>query len=479
MGQKVANIAKNTSYFTLALILQKVISFTYFTIYARQLGPADLGKYYYALSFTTIISVVMDLGIVNYFIKAASGEQEGKNNLFRSALGAKIILVLPAFLIIAAKLYFSGSDPLITALIYVAMISMIMDAFTSLFFAVSRSHHNLKYESIVAVLSQATTLIVSLYVLKNNLGLITLMWAQVASSLVSLIVALSVIHFKWKISLSPIFNFKKIKVIFALSLSFGLYAIFQRFYTYIDSVLLFQLAGDKAVGIYQVPFKITNALQFLPMAFVASLYPALSAYWKNNREQLNVTFERAMNYSTIIALPISVGIIALTEPIIALMKSGYGEAAWPMRLAAASTFFVFINYPVGALLNACDKQKINTRNMGITAVMALIFNSLLIPKLGVTGAALTLIISNALMFVLNWQASKEIINSKLKKIVRVFWQSILSSLVMFFIVFFAKEKLGLALVILVGGIAYFAMLLAFGAFKKADMISIVKSFKKS
>ena len=44
MADKIGNLARNTSYFTLALIGQKLISLAYFTIYARELGPADLGK---------------------------------------------------------------------------------------------------------------------------------------------------------------------------------------------------------------------------------------------------------------------------------------------------------------------------------------------------------------------------------------------------------------------------------------------------
>lgn len=35
MPARVTNIARNTSYFTVALIIQKLISLTYFTLYAR------------------------------------------------------------------------------------------------------------------------------------------------------------------------------------------------------------------------------------------------------------------------------------------------------------------------------------------------------------------------------------------------------------------------------------------------------------
>lgn len=66
---KIKNIAKNTSYLTLALVIQKVISFLYFVILARNLDPEFLGKYYFAISFTTIFAIFIDFGLVNYLTR--------------------------------------------------------------------------------------------------------------------------------------------------------------------------------------------------------------------------------------------------------------------------------------------------------------------------------------------------------------------------------------------------------------------------
>ena len=177
---KIANIAKNTSYFTLALILQKVISFTYFTIYARQLGPADLGKYYFALSMTTVFSLAVDLGVVNLITREIAKEQTKARELLAAGLGLKIILAVATSALLGLKIIITGYDPLIAGLIMVAGVSMLMDAFTALLFGISRACHNLKYESVVAVASQAITLVISLLILKLNWGLVALMWAQVA-----------------------------------------------------------------------------------------------------------------------------------------------------------------------------------------------------------------------------------------------------------------------------------------------------------
>ncbi|MBU1160908.1 oligosaccharide flippase family protein, partial [Patescibacteria group bacterium] len=58
-----SNITKNTSYLAIALILQKIISFSYFTILVRNLEPESLGKYFFAISFTTIFAIFIDIGM--------------------------------------------------------------------------------------------------------------------------------------------------------------------------------------------------------------------------------------------------------------------------------------------------------------------------------------------------------------------------------------------------------------------------------
>ena len=97
MSPKIANIAKNTSYFTLALILQKVISFTYFIIIARALGPEDLGKYYFAISFTTIFAIFIDLGLANVLTREVAKTEEKAAQFLNAVLAIKIPLAVISF----------------------------------------------------------------------------------------------------------------------------------------------------------------------------------------------------------------------------------------------------------------------------------------------------------------------------------------------------------------------------------------------
>lgn len=479
MTQKIANIAKNTSYFTLALILQKAISFTYFTLYARALGPEDLGKYYFALSFTTIFSIGLDLGVTNLLTREVAKNSDKARTYLSGAIGLKLCLaaLTIAFLLLGMRL--GHYSALVNSLILISVLSMLMDSFTTLLFAVSRALHNLKYESVNAVLAQLVTLLVSLPILYFNYGLVALMWAQVASSAFALLYAVIMIVKRWHLSLKPSFNAPWVKSLLLLSLPFGVYVIAQRFYTYIDSVILFRFLGERAVGIYQVPFRITTAFQFLPIAFIASLYPALSSYWKNNREQLEITFERAMNYSFILALPLTVGLASVAAPVVGIFKSGFSEAVLPLQVSSLTILFMFLNFPVGALLNACDRQKANTTSMIVTAVACAVLNLILIPLFGVMGAVYTAVLSSFLLFIQNWLKSRAIIKKKSGRIYLLAAKALPASLIMGAAIYFLNSWFNILIVVVLSAVIYFICLLLFGAIKPADLKSVAKSFKKS
>lgn len=475
---KISNIAKNTSYLTLALILQKIISFTYFTLLARYVGPANLGKYYFAISFTTIFAIFIDLGFANVLTREVAKDAERSKKWLANILAIKIPLALLSLAAVFILINLLDYDPLTRNLVYISSLCMVLDSFTTTFFAVIRGYHNLKYESISSVVFQLIVLGFGYSALLLGGGLIPAMFALALASTFNFSYALIILQRKIKIAIKLAFDKYLVKEILIISWPFAVYAIFQRLYTYLDSVFLSILAGDEQVGLYQIAFKIIFALQFLPMAFTASLYPAMSSYWQNNREQLVISFERAMNYLIIISLPIIVGAIVLADKIILLFKAGYGGALLPLQISIIALFFIFINFPIGSLLNACDQQRKNTFNMGAVMIVSIILNLLLIPRFQAVGASLTMLLTNGLMFILGIFWVKKIIPYQAAKNLKIFFKVLLASLVMGMIILWGKVYLNVFVATLIGASIYFTMLLALGGFKKADLISIIQSFKR-
>ncbi len=475
---KISNIAKNTSYLTLALILQKIISFTYFTLLARYVGPASLGKYYFAISFTTIFAIFIDLGFANVLTREVAKDSSRTQKWLANIVSLKIPLALVALLAVFILINVLGYDEQTRNLVYISSICMVLDSFTSTFFSVVRGYHNLKYESISSVVFQLIVLGFGYSALLFGGGLVPAMFALALASSYNFVYALIILRSKLKIFIKLAYDKVLIKEILIISWPFAAYAIFQRLYTYLDSVFLSILAGDEQVGLYQIAFKIIFALQFLPLAFTASLYPAMSTYWHSNREQLLISFERALSYLIIISLPIIVGAVVLADKIVLLFKAGYGAALLPLQISIISLFFIFINFPIGSLLNACDRQRKNTFNMGLVMVVSVVLNLLLIPHWQAVGASITVLVTNALMFALGIYWVKKIIPYRAKKNILVFAKVLLASIVMGLIIYWGKTYLNVFVATIIGAALYFAILLLLGGFKRDDIMSVVHSFKR-
>jgi O-antigen/teichoic acid export membrane protein len=142
-----------------------------------------------------------------------------------------------------------------------------------------------------------------------------------------------------------------------------------------------------------------------------------------------------------------------------------------------SLFFIFINFPIGSLLNACDRQRRNTLNMGIVTVFSVVLNFILIPRFQAVGASITVLASSILMFVLGIVMISRIIDYRPLKNLLVFLKTLLSAAIMGAIIFFGKGYLHILILIPLGGLIYFYLLYLFGGFKREDIASVLKSFK--
>ena len=184
-----------------------------------------------------------------------------------------------------------------------------------------------------------------------------------------------------------------------------------------------------------------------------------------------------MNYLIMISLPIIGGVIALDDKIIDLFKAG-DEALWPLRISILALFFIFVNFPIGSLLNACDRQRRNLSFMAIVTVTSVIANFLLIPRFQAVGASITVLFTNAIMFVLGILEAKKIIDYKPRKNLVTLGKSLWAAAVMTMIVYYGKVYMPILFATILGGVLYFIFLYLVGGFKKDDIKSIYLSFKR-
>lgn len=472
-------IAKNTSFFTIALIIQKILSFGYFAYVARMIGDVDLGKYIFALSFTTIFAIFIDIGLAPVLTRETAKDENNVQKFFSNILGLKIPLAVFVYLVCIMTVNLMGYPAITKTLVYLAGLSMILDSFVLTFYHVFRGRHNLKWESIGIIIFQVILVSVGLVALKMGYGLIMLIMAFVLASMFNLFFSAIMLKIKLRVSFRPRFDLRVIKLLLKIAVPFAMINIFARIYSYMDTVLLSKLAGDQAVGWYSIPFKLTFALQFVPMAFTASLFPAMSSFFgKGDKKMLAKSFEKACQYLMIVAIPISIAVVILAGKLVNAVWPEFQESILPLQILISALIFIFLSFPTGSMLNACNKQVISSINLGIVMVLSIAMNLFLIPRYDVLGVTITAFITNTLLFLLGLYWVEKIVSYD-KKFLWISFSKVLGAgLIMGGVVYYLRDEVNFLLLSLLGAIVYFALLYLFRGYTKKDVVNIVNSLVK-
>lgn len=464
------NLAKNTTFFTAAMAIQKILSFVYFIIVARFIGVENTGRYSFALSFTTIFAIFLDFGLTQILIRETARDRSHSQKYLANVLGLKILCSLAVYVLVVVIINLMNYPLLTRQLVYVSGLVMLLDSFSLSFYGVLRGHQNLRYESLGVILNQFIVLLCGVTVLIMHWGLVPLIGAYLIGSLFNFLYSSSLLKIKFGIFTNFSWDKTIIKKILKLALPFAIAGFFVRLYSSMDMILLSKLSTDRALGLYSVAYKITFALQFIATSFSASLYPAFSQYFVSSKELLAQAFVKAIYYLLVLSMPLAVGLIALADQIIGpVFGRNYAEAVAPLRILLLALVLIFIYFPVGAILNACNYQTRNTINLGVVAIFNMILNLILIPLYGYNGAALAALLSYILLFSLGITVVKKITPYDHKFLWLSLGKIFLSCLAMWLVVSTLKNYWHFAFTAVLGAVVYFAVLYLLKGFGREEI----------
>ncbi|NQV11800.1 flippase [Candidatus Uhrbacteria bacterium] len=474
-----SRLARNTAFLTIASIGQKFIAFVYFALIARIVGVEWTGKYFLALSITTMVGVIADFGLTPVLVRETAKHPDDQQKILSHVLGMKLGLSALAAAIVVIVSFALGYDELTRSLMYVAIGVMILDSFHLTYYGVFRGRHTLGFESIGIFIGQAITLMIGVTSLLVAPNLVVLIIALLGGSLWNVLYSSSRLR---KVGLNP-FKFEIgawSKKLLKMAFPFALAAIFVKIYSTTDSILLERHLGDEAVGWYSIAYKLTYAFQFLPMAFVAALYPTFSKLiHDNDPKKLEDTFNKAMWYMMILAVPIVMGISAVAHDVVPLIYgTDYLNSVMPLQVLIFVLFFIFLDFPIGALLNADDRQATKTAIMGGTMIINVVANLILIPLYGILGASIAAVISFAFLFGAGMIAVRKSLKYDLMKLLKIWAPIVLSGIFMFLAVTGLQPYVHVAVEVIAGGAVYVAGLFIFKAIAFDQIKEFLQGIRK-
>lgn len=474
-------LVKNTTYLTLSSLAQKALAFWWFTYVASQLQADLLGKYTFAVTYTSIFVILMNFGLIPVLTREGAKHPEDLQRQFKNAISLKIVLTVISVIVLLAVFYILNLSKPMPAdtiqLVYLAIGIIVFDTFRAIIFGVLRAQQKMQYEAVGQFFYQVAVVGIGLALFAYGFKAGGLIVAINCASVLYLIYSLYILYRKTAIRLGWNWHGGTMWKLFLTAAPFALADIFFKLNSSIDTVMLAYLAGDRYVAWYSIALKLTVTLTVIPGAFATAFFPAMSQALAKSKEAFRDIFEQSTILLLFMSIPIAIGTAILAPTIIAVAFEDFPAAIPALQWLMTSLVLLFVNYPIGNALNAANKQLLNTLNMGVALVINVVLNVLLIPHYTYLGAAVAATITAVALVLLGLPHVYQLTGFRaiflLKKAVLLFVAaSIMGAVVWWLQTLFAASMLSLALITLAGGAAYFVAVLLVRAVTISDLKTI-------
>jgi len=391
---------KNTSWVMSSQIIFSVFGFIWVILIARYLGVYEFGISTFALSFTGIIVLFMDLGITTYTTRDLSKSHELANKYIGNGVPLKIFLSIIIFLASIVILTIMGYDSFTIEITLIFLIYNIFLNIANFFNGAFQAYGKMKFQAIGIIINSSVLLGGTFLVVITDLGFISLAIVYLLASLVNLFY----IYIKSNSEIVPLslqFDLSFWKKSVKKALPFGLTTIFTFMYTMIDTVILSFLKGNTALGIYSSAIKIIIVFTTLYMVYNYVIFPLMSNLYKNSADMLKISYEKSIKYLLMMILPIAIGISFYSEGVILLI---YGKqfvlGSLPLRILIWNVIFLFINGASTLLLNSSNREVVVTKINALACIFNIILNFVLITYYNYIGASIAAVTTGFLICVI-------------------------------------------------------------------------------
>ena len=386
---------KNISWLLLEKLFRLFVGVSVGIWVARYLGPHEFGMLSFAQSLVVIFSAVSSLGIDSILIKELALNGNKLNSYLGTAFFLKLIAALSVLALLGVSIYVVMDDFYTAILVYVVASSMVFQSFNviDLYF---QSQVLGKYIAIVNLASMFVISILKVICIVFNAGLLALASLVIVEKM---FVAIGLLLFYVR-SNTSVFDWEIDKgyAIKLLGRSWPLIfaGMATMIYKNIDQVMLNQVLGSGAVGLYSAAVKLSDPVVILAAVIATSLYPALIRANDVSRAHFLRQLEKLCVLLVVLAF-IVVGLVSsFSEWIISfLYGADYAESASVLSVYIFSLVFLFIHSASWRYDIILNYNRLHLYKLFLAAVLNVALNYYWIPVFGMIGAAWATVVSYA------------------------------------------------------------------------------------
>ena len=407
----VHSISRQSSVFLLGTLFTVAASYLFKIYLARTLGAEALGIYALGMTAGGLVSIVGAAGVPQTASRfVAIYASTGQTRKLRRFLwfGALTLLVTNALVgvvmvlcrqWIADRLYHT---PALARYMHFFAAIMVLGALTTFLGQALAGYKDVARRTVITnFIGTPATMVLSVALVSLGLGLWGYLAAQVASAvLVVLLLAASI----WKLTpkLDPqglaadsakMPIFEKEVLSFAAVL-FGMQAL-EFVSGQSDKIILGIYLNAREVGIYSVAASMVAFVGLFLQSINQIFAPTIAELFaKGERALLLRLYQTLTKWSLGLTIPLALGIMIFAKPLMGVFGPDFREGWVVLAIATVGQLVSCAVGSVGLLLLMSDQQTRMVRAQAITVFLTVGLNLVLIPRIGLVGAAIATAATN-------------------------------------------------------------------------------------
>lgn len=391
-------IFKNTFWLVLTEVVSRLVGLFLIIYIIRLLGAAEYGKFSFAMSFASVMSIIAGLGIIEIATREFSKNRQNEQH-FNGILTLQVILCVLALAATVVGSFFITADVAVRQMIWMLSVFLLSSNVFGIIFSLLRARQKMETEAFIRILQTLVNAAAAFFVIFFTPSVQHLSFGYMVSNLVVIAGVLLVFHLVF-VRLSWVWERSSLDIL-AISWPLSLGFTSEWLLILINSVMLGFFGLNDQNGWYSASAKIAVAAIVPADLILKSFYPALSNFFANSPQ----TFQKAWDQFAQLMVFLTVGtIIGGWEMAPGIITFFYGPDFTPsilvFRLLVVVIGISFLSYPYAIALVIANQQRKNFILVLAAAVLNILLDLVLIPRYGLYGAAVATVISSLLVLVL-------------------------------------------------------------------------------
>ncbi|MGQ0552745.1 MAG: oligosaccharide flippase family protein [Planctomycetota bacterium] len=355
-GNLTGLVLRNTAAQTLGRAFVTLARYAGFVLIIRAFGAERWGEYALLMAWLTLGENLVDFGLSEVFVRELSRTPERRTALLSSYLVLKLGQGLLAWLLLAGGLWAAGYEATILQAGLLGGAALLLWGLLLVWRAHYRARLTLGRDALADVGGGLVQLALVALVAAQGGGLWALLAAFVAGRATQTALAAGLAGAEARPRLAQAER-GIMRQALSAALPIGLTMAVVTLTAHLDTLMLAELLGLKAVGLFAAAWRFAVPATLIAASFAGTLYPILAASWQRDTPRLHRTFQAGMEASFLLASAIFCVFFVGAEGLMALLGAEVAPAAPVLRVLACIVPITALNCVLGPTLFAVGAQR--------------------------------------------------------------------------------------------------------------------------